>query len=120
MIINLTQHYATDDQKEGGVVDLPRIDKEMVRECLTFNDIPTKWEVVKRATWLADLAYELHYSSAMIGGAPYLMAELEKALLGRGIQPLYAFSRRESEEEVLPDGSVRKVNVFKHVGFVGK
>jgi len=92
----------------------------LVRECLTFNDIPTKGEVVKRATWLADLAHELKYHSAMIGGAPYLMAELEKALLDRGIRPLYAFSTRESVEETFPDGSVRKVNVFKHVGFVGK
>ena len=34
------------------------------------------------------------------------------------IIPLYAFSRRESVEEWQPDGSVRKINIFRHDGFV--
>ena len=46
------------------------------------------------------------------------MPPLEKALRGLGIRPLYAFSVRESVEETLPDGSVRKVAVFRHKGFV--
>ena len=45
------------------------------------------------------------------------MAPLEEALRYRGILPLYAFSRRESREETDPDGSVRKVAVFRHLGF---
>lgn len=56
--------------------------------------------------------------SAMIGGAPFLMAPLEGALRTRGVIPLYAFSVRESVEEALPDGSVRKTQVFRHAGFV--
>lgn len=48
------------------------------------------------------------------------MSTLEKALQYTGITPVYAFSKRESKEEKLPDGSVKKINVFKHVGFVGK
>jgi hypothetical protein len=32
---------------------------------------------------------------------------------------VYAFSRRESTEAVQEDGSVRKVAVFRHLGFVG-
>ena len=34
------------------------------------------------------------------------------------VKPLYAFSKREVVEEQLPDGSVRKTQVFKHLGFV--
>jgi hypothetical protein len=34
------------------------------------------------------------------------------------ITPLYAFSVRESVEQALADGSVRKVNVFRHAGFI--
>lgn len=56
---------------------------------------------------------------AMIGGAPYLMAPLEIALRDVGIRPLYAFSVRASVEKTRPDGSVEKINVFKHGGFVG-
>jgi len=54
----------------------------------------------------------------MIGGAPYFMGALESALLEAGVEPVYAFSRRVSEEMIQPDGSVRKVGVFRHVGFV--
>ena len=55
---------------------------------------------------------------AMIGGAPYLMAPLETALRVIGIEPVYAFSTRASVEQTMPDGSVRKVNDFRHAGFV--
>ena len=54
----------------------------------------------------------------MIGGAPWLMGTLETKLREYGIQPMYAFSRRESVEQKQPDGSVRKVNVFRHAGWV--
>ena len=55
---------------------------------------------------------------AMIGGAPYLMAELEKELWHLGIEPVYAFTRRESVETVGENGEVTKTAVFKHAGFV--
>lgn len=55
---------------------------------------------------------------AMIGGAPWLMEPLAKRLRAHGIIPLFAFSRRESIEQVQQDGSVRKTNVLKHAGFV--
>ena len=55
---------------------------------------------------------------AMIGGAPYLMCALEYALLNHAIEPVYAFSQRESIEQTQPDGSVRKTNIFRHAGFV--
>ena len=45
-------------------------------------------------------------------------AFLEEALMKRGIVPLYAFSRREVVETPLPDGSVKKTQVFRHLGFV--
>lgn len=54
----------------------------------------------------------------MIGGAPYLMILLHDALVGRDIQPLYAFSERVSVEKE-EGGKIIKISVFKHVGFVG-
>ena len=54
----------------------------------------------------------------MIGGAPFLMGALESALLDYGITPVYAFSKRESVEEVQKDGSVKKINIFRHAGFI--
>ena len=54
---------------------------------------------------------------AMIGGLPAMMRPLEEALVAVGVMPVYAVSERESVEQTMPDGSVRKVNVFRHVGF---
>ena len=54
----------------------------------------------------------------MIGGAPYLMAELEKELWHRGIEPVYSFSTRQSVESTDAEGNVTKTSVFKHIGFI--
>jgi hypothetical protein len=133
MICNLTQHPATPDQVAAGVIDLAPDLREALCAALTFERLPTARDITERADLIAEMA-ALHGlpasdddanagadtapRAAMIGGAPYLMAPLEAALRERGIAPLYAFSTRESVEQVQADGSVRKVNVFRHAGFV--
>lgn len=122
MIINLTQHHATPDQIAAGVIDLPDEERATLSKALTFDECPTVEDVVQRARAIAELAAsvaeQIGAGRAMIGGAPYLMSALESSLLDAGIQPVYAFSVRESREERQADGSVRKVNVFRHGGFV--
>ncbi len=133
MIINLTQHSATPEQINQGVVDLPPELRTHLAELLTFDTIPNRPAVFQRAqdiaklaiTWLDNQPHPKDYgrggaalAEAMIGGAPYLMVDLEAALLVHAIEPVYAFSVRESVEQTQPDGSVRKVAVFKHAGFV--
>ena len=54
----------------------------------------------------------------MIGGAPWMMSALERALRRNGLQYCYAFSVRESVEKTMPDGSIVKTNVFRHGGFI--
>lgn len=115
-IINLTQHQATKEQKSAGVVE--PADKENVSALLTFDDITSTEERQQRAIAIADIAVKSGCRAAMIGGAPFFMAPLEKALLAVGIIPLYAFSVRESKEEPDGSGGVRKINIFKHSGFV--
>jgi hypothetical protein len=46
------------------------------------------------------------------------MSQLESVLRLFKVRYCYAFSRREAEEQIQPDGSVRKTHVFKHVGFI--
>ena len=115
-IINLTQHQATAAQAAEGVFE-PR-NKATVQQLLTFETLPEREEIIARAEALAQIAEDEGVPSAMVGGAPYLMGALECALKMRGIQPLYAFSIRESVEETLPTGEVIKKNVFRHLGFV--
>jgi len=117
-ILNLTQHTATPEQKAQGVVEPGDINKRQIQNLLTFSSIPTQREIMLRASVLAEIADGYGCDSAMIGGAPYLMSALEHELRALGIQPLYSFTLRESVEEPQPDGSVRKVAVFRHVGFV--
>ncbi len=113
MIINLTQHVGTPEQ---GVTEPPN--KLEVQDLLTFGDLPSAREIYARASALASIALNTGADSAMIGGAPYLMSALESALMDVGVQPLYAFSVRESIEQTDPDGSTRKVAVFRHKGWV--
>lgn len=116
-ILNLTQHMASEVQIEAGVVE-PR-DKAAVKAALTFTSLPSEDLLVERASALAEIASQSGCESAMIGGAPFFMAPLESALHEVGIRPLYAFSQRKSVDQPQEDGSVRKVAVFVHLGFVG-
>ena len=117
-IVNLTMHQATAEQVEVGVFDLTERDSVEVKELLNFVELPTPEEIHKRAVKIAHLAALYCPDAAMIGGAVYLMPELARMLKASGIQPLAAFSIRESVEVQNPDGSVTKTAVFKHRGFV--
>jgi len=120
MILNLTQHAANADQIAVGVSDLPEADRAHLVLLLTVDALPTRAEIEARCADIATLAslHEPVAAQAMIGGAPWMMSALESALLDVGVEPLYAFSVRESVDQHQPDGSVRKVAVFRHGGFV--
>lgn len=124
-IINLTQHNATDEQIALGVVETA--DKAEIQTLLTFNSIPTQPEMIERAEAIAHIVASERNNmglddsvviKAMIGGAPFFMSTLERVLMMYNIQPVYAFSIRQSIDEVQADGSVVKRAVFKHAGFV--
>lgn len=128
MILNLTQHPATPDQVADGVVDLTGDALLALKDALTFNHLPTIGEIRDRADWIAALASDyitkkglrpdVGRPEAMIGGAPFLMAPLERALLNRKIDPVYAFSQREVVEQIDDQGQVSKKSVFRHLGFI--
>ena len=119
-ILNLTQHTATPEQIAAGVLELTSAHKAKLQSLLSFNEIPTRLEISKRANDIAEIAMNYDCNKAMIGGAGWLMSELESALIlcPSHIQPVYAFSQRVSEEVHNEDGTVTKKMVFKHIGFV--
>lgn len=122
MILNLTQHPATPDQIAQGVVDLPPAESKKLWELLTFEELPGVHTIHNNAEAITDIACRcftgVKEPVAMIGGAPFFMGPLHAALNRVGIKVVFAFSARESVEEKLPDGSVRKMAVFRHKGFV--
>lgn len=114
-ILNLTQHEATIEQIKAGVIE-PAAKEEVVK-LLTFEELPTSGEILSRAEKLASLAEESGCRRVMIGGAPFLMSKLEAALKGKGLVPMYAFSKRVVKE--FHNGqTVCKHAVFVHLGFV--
>lgn len=114
-IINLTQHAATPEQVAAGVVDLSPEKRKELSQLLTFDTLPARWEVEVRAKAVAafaaqaltELGLRRVGAPAMVGGAPYLMANLHLELAEKRVQPLYAFSVR-----------VGKTAFLKHAGFV--
>ncbi len=118
-ILNLTQHKSTPAQKDAGVIDMKKDSNSLLIELLTFDEIPKPNEIHERAKNIAEIAAkEGGYTHAMIGGAPFLMSNLEKSLLIKGIKPIYAFSKRCSVEEQQDDGTVSKRSIFRFLGFV--
>ena len=115
-ILNLTQHTASSEQISDGVTEPS--EKSKVQQLLTFDSLPSQEELHERAQQLAEVAAAAKAKAAMIGGAPFFMGHLERALKERGVRPLYAFSQRASVEEKQPDGSVKKSAVFRHIGWV--
>jgi hypothetical protein len=115
MIFNLTQHAPSPEQRAEGVGDPPA---EWLAVA-NFDDLDTVGEDVAKAVNVAvRLARQSGATRAMIGGAPFLMPPLAAALHDAGVEPIFAFSVRESIEQPQPDGSVRKVAIFRHRGWV--
>lgn len=116
-IVNLTQHMATPEQLAAGVFE--PANKERVKALITFTTAPTSAEIAERAEELAQIALDEGAEAAMIGGAPYFMAPVERALKAAGIRPCYSFTERRATETVDPaTGEVRKTQVFVHAGWV--
>ena len=118
---NLTQHNVTPSQEAAGICDLVPSQHNKLKAMLTMKaEDVCQASIIERAELIADFCdvFAVDGHHFMIGGAPFLMPVLSKALWNRGFKPFYAVSDRVSEESVLADGSVRKVMVFNHVSLV--
>src|SRR5690554_1558364 len=118
MILNLTQHNATAEQKAVGVVEPHESEKADIKRCLTFDVLPSTEEIRVRARRLAGLALSLGATCAVIEGAPFLMGELERALITVGIQPVYAFTSHEEVAQEQSDRAASKNAGGRHLGFI--
>lgn len=122
VVFNFTQHMATPDQLEAGIVNFPEFVRELFVPLLNFDDIPTMAEVSDRATALVEILNNefqdfTGHVKIMIGGAPFLMEPLSVELRSHGFIPVFAFSKRDSVETI-ENGVCKKSSVFKHAGLV--
>lgn len=97
-IINLTQYPTTAEMKKLGIVDLKESAYKTLLRHLVFMEYPDKARIKEAAKNIATLAYtaSVAYNAdkALIGGTPFLMSSLEKALKKLGIQPVYLFDNK--------------------------
>ena len=120
-IWNATQHLATPDQVTVGIVDVPQPLRARMARAMTFAELPSATVMRLSAQEIVNYLREAGAKPGdrvMVGGAPYMIPHLLSELDSVGLRPVFAFTRRESEEVAQPDGSVRKVSVFRHLGFV--
>jgi hypothetical protein len=118
-ILNLTQHPATKDQVDAGVVNVTDADLVTLKKALTFDEPPSRLELIRRRRTIVGMASKYNCIRVMLGGAPYLCTELDLSLSLDGYTVLYSFSKRVSIEFTdSKTGEVTKTNVFKHIGWV--
>lgn len=121
VILNATQHQATPEQLASGIQDLSAEIRAELSKLLTFEELPSAMDLRVRSIQVTGLLLTQGAKPGdkiMIGGAPFFMEELADTLRRTGLVPCYAFSRRESVDQPQPDGSVRKMAVFRHVGLI--
>lgn len=115
-VVNLTQHLSTPEQIKDGVFDLPEGLREKLVKALTFSAQYCREDLEAAAQEVVSIVKEIDCFRTMVGGMPSFMPVLEAALVKEGCAVGYARSERVSEDHVQPDGSVKKIAVFKHVG----
>lgn len=116
-ILNLTQHPATEKQKEEGLIDLKGQDLKELKKAITFDEMPTIKYLKKSSLKLADIAFDNNFTNVLIGGACYFMPILEKTLKIHGFTPYYAFSKRNAIDKEI-DGKIITEYTFEHEGFI--
>jgi hypothetical protein len=123
----MTQHRATASQLADRLVETDEEVKAEIAQLLTIEEYPSTEELESRAQHIAKLAVSCISRqtpdasegwSVMIGGAPYLMSHLEASLKAIDIEVCYAFTKRVAVEKAREDGTVEKLSVFKHGGYV--
>lgn len=109
-------HEITEEQRKellltfSDVVNLSSIDELLQSEMSRMNK---ESSVSSIAEALSGIAFTYNAMIIQPAGNP----RLQYALGVEHVPVLYAFSERVSEDITQPDGSVRKVSVFKHIYF---
>ena len=121
MILNLTQHNATKDQQDAGIIDMPVDFQTALKGLLTFPTQYTRADLEYRALQVHELVRDFCGTSkevlegVMIGGMPSFMPVLESVLISKGIKVGYACTERKSVDKEV-DGKIIKTAVFVHAG----
>lgn len=124
MILNLTQHTATIEQKAAGIEDMDSEFKAQLVQLITFPAVYDRELLLTRAAQVHELVrdylgtypgLDIALIGVMIGGMPSFIAPLENLLISKGIKVGYALSEHKSIDKMV-DGKVIKTSTFVHAG----
>lgn len=114
----LMSHTITDAQAEearrlfGEPLALP---PDLQRAWSQVNPHPDDVPFQQHLDWA--LSVTRPGDAVLVHGEPGMQTALAFALQETGRIPVYATTARESIDEIQPDGSIRKVAIFKHVRY---
>ena len=113
----LSEEQKADLQKGYDVSSIATLDDNFKG---LFSQVPAdagKEEVYTLAEKFVELAEKEQAQILVVQGEPTLTFAIVKMASEEGLTCLAATTKRESQEITLPDGGVKKVNVFRHVRF---
>ena len=124
IILNLTIRSLSQEQIDLGIVSLtgPKLIK--LCEYHTFIEPPGEFLIHSSAKGIVSLAEEffkendLPIGKVVIGGAPYLISELERRLFSIGATPYYNFSRKVVNRITSLENLSSKESKFKHIALI--
>jgi hypothetical protein len=116
--INVSSHSLTQDQ----LTDLVKMGYSVIE---LPTELKTRWSNIDPVAEINDLLISAIVSfaevnlatGALVAGEPGHMVSCIKALQEAGVTCFHATTTRVSEDQAEPDGSIKKVSVFKHVRF---
>ena len=116
-ILNMSNHTLTGEQiaeLKGYGYEIVELSAEDKQRWSSLN--PDNYEdVVYRIMEDSDTRYDV--DCFHIAGFPPAVVLAVNTAFHLGKRSVYAYSERLSEESLQPDGTVKKINVFKHLGF---
>jgi len=119
LALNISQHEPTELQVLSGLMELNKSDVTSMKKLLTFDEAPDISEMKNRAEQLVKIcANNYNLKVVMLAPAPFFTSILENTFKENGYKVVYSFSQRKSVEKKMPDGTVKKVNVFEFQDFI--
>ena len=113
----LSEEQKADLQKGYDVSSIATLDNEFKG---LFSQVPAdagKEEINSIAKKFIELAEKEQAQILVVQGEPTLTFAVVKMASEKGLTCLAATTKRESKEITLPDGGVKKVNIFRHIRF---
>lgn len=109
-----TEEQLTSINEMGSIIFLKDIAPELMTRLSNTPSIRSECKIL--ADEISDIADTLHAKIVQLGGSPLFLI-MAAGVIGSG-RMIFADSERVSEDIPQPDGTVKKISIFKHKGWI--